>query len=493
MKKATVLGAGISGLAAAATLAKYNIDVDVFDNQNSAGGRCRILEASNFKFDMGPSWYWMPDVMEKFFQKFDKSVDDYFDLQQLDPGFRVYFGKNDFFDISSDVQKQKELFESIEPGAGEKLTKILCDAKIKYDIGVNDLVYKRSDSIFEFFSLPLLVKMIQLGAVKSFHSYIREYFKDPRLLALMEFPILFLGGTAKSTPSLYSLMNHSCFTQGTFYPMGGFNKLAEAMHRLCVELGVQFHFNESVSEIDKTENLIKGIKNQPTDGFISSIDYHHFDKHILKNGSENYDEKFWNKQILSPSALIFYIGVKGKVENLIHHNLFFDESFDQHAVEIYTDPKWPEKPLFYVCCPSKTDPSVAPESDENLFILMPLAPGLVDTEELRDRYFEKLMNRLEKNTGEIISNRIIYKKSYCINDFKSDYNSYKGNAYGLANTLKQTAFMRPKMRNKKIKNLFYCGQLTVPGPGVPPSVISGQVAAAQLLSYFNKKSYETYL
>lgn len=493
MKRSTVLGAGISGLAAAATLAKHGTAVQVLDSQDSAGGRCRTLEANGFKFDMGPSWYWMPDVMEKFFRKFDHSVSDFYNLKQLDPGFRVFFSTSDYFDIPAKVEEQKDLFESIEPGAGKKLDKILRDSKIKYDVGVNDLVYKRSDSIFEFFSVPLLIKMLRLGVWESFHSYIRSYFKDPRLLALMEFPILFLGGTAKSTPSLYSLMNHSCFAQGTYYPMGGFNKLATAMYDLCVDLGVQFRFGHSVDNVELNGGLIDAVKGFKTDGLISSIDYHHFDKNILKNGNKNYSEKYWDERVLSPSALIFYLGVKGKVNNLIHHNLFFDEAFDQHAEQIYSEPKWPDKPLFYVCCPSKTDVSVAPESDENLFLLMPLAPGLDDNEELRDQYYVKMMERLESITGDQIKHRVTYKKSYCIKDFKEDYNSYKGNAYGLANTLKQTAFMRPKMRNKKIKNLFYCGQLTVPGPGVPPAIISGQVAAAQLMSYFNNKSYETYL
>ena len=493
MKRTAVLGAGISGLAAAATLAKHNAAVEVYDNQETPGGRCRLLEVEGFKFDMGPSWYWMPDVMERFFNYFDKSTSDYFELKQLDPGFRVYFGKNNFLDISADIEKQQELFESIESGAGEKLQEVLSDSKFKYDVGIQDLVYKKSDSFFEFSSPMILIQMFKLGIWKSYHSYIRKYFQDPRLLALMEFPILFLGGTAKSTPSLYSLMNHSCFTQGTFYPMGGFHKLSEAMYKLCLDLGVKFNFNENITEVGKASHLINSVMGNPTDGLISAIDYHHFDKHILKNGSKNYDDSYWNKKTLSPSALIFYIGVKGKVNNLIHHNLFFDESFDQHAQEIYNDPKWPNKPLFYVCCPSKTDPDVAPANDENLFILMPLAPGLQDTNELRDEYFQKLMTRLESLTGQSIVDRIIYKNSYCINDFIKDYNSYKGNAYGLANTLMQTAFFRPKMRNKKIKNLFYCGQLTVPGPGVPPSIISGQVAAAQLLSHFNKNSYETYL
>lgn len=493
MEKSIVIGAGISGLAAAAVLAKHGSKVSVIDNQSTAGGRCRTLEAEGFTFDMGPSWYWMPDVMERFFNRFGQTTSDHFELKKLDPGFRVFFSPNDIMDIPAEVADQKSLFDQIEPGAGAKLEKLLANSKVKYDIGVKDLVYKRSDSIFEFFSLPLLIKMIRLGVLRSFHNYIRDYFKDPRLIALMEFPILFLGGTAKSTPSLYSLMNHSCFAQGTYYPMGGFNQLAKAMHRLCQDLGVEFEFNSPVKKVNILDSLLSGVNDQPSDGVVSSIDYHHFEMNILKNGSKNYDEQYWSDRVLSPSALIFYLGVKGKVKKLIHHNLFFDESFDQHAQQIYNDPQWPDKPLFYVCCPSKTDPGVAPESDENVFVLMPLAPGLKDTPELREKYYDVLMQRIEDHTGDQIRQRVIYKKSYCINDFRQDYNAYKGNAYGLANTLRQTAFLRPKMRNKKLKNLFYCGQLTVPGPGVPPSIISGQVAAAQLLSYYKNQSYEKYL
>ncbi|UXP32135.1 phytoene desaturase family protein [Reichenbachiella agarivorans] len=493
--KITVLGAGFAGLSAAAVLSQHGAQVDLFEKNSGPGGRCRVYKEQGFTFDMGPSWYWMPDVLEKFLSRFDKSISDYFDLIKLDPGFRIYFGRNEFIDIPNTLEEQKELFESLEPGSGVKLEKFLKESKIKYDVGISDLVYKPSYSIMEFFSFDIIYKMIKMNALQSIHSYLRKSFKHPYLLSLLEFPVLFLGGTAKSTPSLYSLMNYSCLSQGTYYPMGGFYKVTESLYQLAQEQGVNFHFDAPVDNIDIRNHSARSIHNgqtHHTDGIVSSLDYHFLEKEILKTQS-NYSEKYWNERTMSPSALIFYLGVKGKVKNLIHHNLFFDEDFDEHARDIYEDPKWPQKPLFYVCCPSKTDDSVAPEEDENLFILMPLATGITDNEAIREEYYQKIISRLERIIDDKISDRVIVKKSYCINDFKEDYNSFKGNAYGLANTLGQTAMFKPSMKSKNVKNLFHCGQLTVPGPGVPPAIISGQLAASQLLSYLNNTSYEKYL
>ncbi len=201
---------------------------------------------------------------------------------------------------------------------------------------------------------------------------------------------------------------------------------------------------------------------------------------MLDKEYRNYDEKYWNKKTFAPSCLIFYLGFKEKISNLKHHTLFFENDLDLHTTEIYTDKKWPSKPLFYVCCPSKTDDNVAPENCENVFLLMPIATGIEDSEAMREKYFLEMIERIEKHTeSSHLSSKIDYKKSYCLNDFINDYNAYEGNAYGLANTLSQTAVLKPSLKNKKVKNLFYTGQLTVPGPGVPPSIISGKIAATE--------------
>jgi phytoene desaturase len=304
----------------------------------------------------------------------------------------------------------------------------------------------------------------------------------------MEFPVLFLGAQPQNTPALYSLMNYAGLSLGTWYPMGGFFKVVEGMKNLAIEKGVTFHTNASVEGFNIEDKKILHVYSNKTtkevDAIVASADYAHIDQQLLGPSHQTYHSNYWNSRTFAPSALIFFLGVNKRVSNLKHHNLFFDEDFELHAKEIYQEPQWPTKPLFYVCCPSKTDPSVAPADMENLFILMPLAPGIEDNEEFRNKYFKHILYRIEKITGESISDSIVFKKDYCINNFISDYNAYKGNAYGLANTLRQTAILKPSIRSKKIINLYYSGQLTVPGPGVPPSLISGQVTAMELLKNF---------
>jgi phytoene desaturase len=382
------------------------------------------------------------------------------------------------------------LFESIEKGAGSKLKQFIDDGEYKYKVGMNDLVYQPSHSITEFFSLSLLKDVAKLQVFSSFSKHVRKYFKNPRLISIIEFPVLFLGAMPKDTPALYSLMNYSGMKQGTFYPMGGFTKVVDAFKKIADNNGVIFQTSANVEKLELNSNTISHIHAKgaafKTDAVIGAADYHHIEKALLPEKYRSYNESYWEKKTFAPSCLIFYLGINKKVNKLEHHNLFFDEDLDAHAQEIYKDKKWPTSPLFYVCCPSKTDATVAPVGSENLFLLMPIATGLQDSEKEREYYFDVLLSRLEKYVGEDIRNNIVYKKSYSVSDFKSDYNSYKGNAYGLANTLFQTAIYKPKMKSKKVNNLFFAGQLTVPGPGVPPSIISGQVAAKEVLKYLKQ-------
>lgn len=490
--KVAVIGSGFAGLSAAAYLTKNGAEVTVYEKNENIGGRARQLETENgYKFDMGPSWYWMPDVFEQFFADFNYASKDFYNLEQLDPGFSIVFGENDKMDIPKSMQKLEELFEEIEKGSALKLKKFLSGAAYKYKVGMEKLVHKPGLSITEFFDADVIKGALKLQLLQSFKKHVKKYFKHPKLIALMEFPILFLGATASNTPALYSLMNFAGLSLGTWYPKGGFASVIDAMKSVAEKQGVKFYVNEAVSELTISENKITELTStnykHQYDGVIAAADYHHVENVLLGTKYRNYDETYWDKRVLAPSSLIFYLGITKKVDKLNHHTLFFDEDLDQHANEIYETPMWPKKPLFYVCCPSKTDETVAPAGHENLFILMPLAPGLEDNEELRESYFKLIMDRLEKHTNQQIVNYIDYKKSYCIKDFVNDYNSYKGNAYGLANTLMQTANLKPSIKNKNINNLFYAGQLTVPGPGVPPSIISGKLAANQLTKTLEQK------
>ena len=485
IKTYSVIGSGFSALSAAASLAKEGKNVKVFEKNETLGGRARRFTEDGFVFDMGPSWYWMPDIFEDFFKKFDKKPSDYYDLKKLDPGFQMIFDTNHTIKINSDFSDVLHLFESYEEGAGEKLKKFIDDAEIKYNLAIKSLMYQPGVSFFELFQKDIFKNIGKMSIFSSYRKLVARYFKDPFLRNILEFPVLFLGSSPKNTPALYSLMAFSGLKQGTYYPMGGFGKVIDGMVELCKELGVEFYTNHEITDCNFVDHNINEISTKSatfkSDYVICGADYHHFDQNILPKKYSNYSEKYWNNRSMSPSCLIYYLGVDIKLDNLEHHNLFFDSDIEQHTEDIYTNMQWPLDPLFYACCPSKTDHSVAPEDKENLFLLVPISSGINDSDDLREKYFTKIIDRLETYCGQSISDKIIVKKSYCINDFKNDYNAFKGNAYGLANTLLQTANLKPKIINKNISNLYYTGQLTVPGPGVPPSIISGQIVADYIL------------
>ncbi len=486
MSKVIVIGSGFSGLSAAAYLSAAGHDVHVYEKNGTAGGRARQLDPGNgYLFDMGPSWYWMPDVFERFFNDFGYKVSDFYNLRLLDPSFDVVFADQQTMSVPSKYSDLSDMFEGIEKGSAVKLEKFMNEARFKYEVGMGSLVYKPGLSIMEFADVDLIKGALRLQVFSSLSKHVRKYFSNPQLIALMEFPVLFLGAMPQDTPALYSLMNYAGLKLGTFYPEGGFGKVIDAIKEVAHTNGAKFYFNAPVDEIIVEDNSVKGImvngSKMECDAIISSADYHHSETKLLSSFHRNYKESYWESKTFAPSCLIFYIGVSKKIRNLQHHTLFFDEDLFQHSIEIFKDAQWPTKPLFYVCCPSKSDDTVAPAGHENLFLLMPLAPGLEDSEELREKYFGIMLDRLQRQIGEDITEYIDFKQAYCINDFVADYNSFKGNAYGLANTLMQTAILKPGIRNKKVSNLFYAGQLTVPGPGVPPAIISGKLAAEQLI------------
>ena len=484
MKNITVIGSGFSGLSAAAFLAKDGYSVTLLEKNSTVGGRARLFKEKGYSFDMGPSWYWMPEIFENFFKEFDCKIEDYYDLKKLDPGFKIVF-KDVEINLSSNWEDICELFDKYEKGGATKLNNFMKDAEQKYNIGLDFLYSSPGISISELFTTKILKNLNKLEILTSYRNHIKKYFTNPYLVNILEFPVLFLGTSAKNTPALYSLMAYSGIKQGTYYPIGGFNKVIKSMEKICLDLGVKIQTNQEVKKINVRDSKVFSIstKNQEikTDIVVASADYAHVEENLLEKKYRNYSKEYWNKKSFSPSSLLFYLGVSKRIKNLDHHTLFFDEDIEKHSNDIYENPIWPEKPLFYTCCPSKTDPTVAPKDKENLFILIPIAAGLEDSEIIREKYFKIIMDRLEKFCNLDIRKYIEYKRSYCINDFKEDYYAYKGNAYGLANTLMQTANLKPKIKSKKIKNMYYTGQLTVPGPGVPPSIISGQLVAEQII------------
>ncbi len=493
MKNIVVIGSGFAGLSTACFLAKAGFAVTVVEKQATPGGRARQLIQDGFMFDIGPSWYWMPDVFERFFNEFQKKVSDYYSLDRLDPSYRIYWQDGEM-NVPANYNELKNLFESIEQGSGVQLDKFLAEANYKYQVGINKLVHKPGQSITEFLDWDVIKGVFKLDVFTNMKKHVGKYFKNPKLQQLMEFPVLFLGALPQNTPALYSLMNYADIKLGTWYPQGGMYKIVEGMYSLANELGVKFEFNSDVQQIDVVDGKAKSITYNQTnqqlpitvsaDVVISAADYHFTETKLLPEKSRTYSNEYWNKRTMAPSCLLYYIGVNKKLKNILHHTLFFDTDFGVHGKEIYDSPAWPTNPLFYVSATSVTDKTTAPIGSENLFFLIPVASGLQgDTEELRDKYFDKIVKRFEEKIGEKIIDNIIYKKSYSVSNFVHDYNSFRGNAYGLANTLMQTAVLKPSCKSKKVINLFYTGQLTVPGPGVPPSLISGEVVAKEVIKY----------
>ncbi len=490
-KKIIIIGSGFAGMSAACFMAKSGWEVQVLEKHAMPGGRARQLKAAGFTFDMGPSWYWMPDVFERFFNQFGKTVKDYYQLQRLDPSYRVYF-KDATLDIPADYEALKALFEQLEPGSGKQLDTFMQEAAYKYEAGMNKLVFKPGLSVTEFVDIDLVKGIFKLEVFNSLKSHVAKHFTNSKLRELMEFPVLFLGAMPEHIPALYSLMNYADIKGGTWYPEGGMYSIVEGMYGLAKSLGVTFLFNQNVTAINVTNGVAKSVSinsnEYEADVVLSAADYHFTEMQLLQPQYRSYSEKYWNTRVMAPGCLLYYVGLNKKLTGIAHHSLFFDASFEQHGKSIYETKEWAADPLFYVSATSVTDSGAAPEDCENLFLLIPEAAGLTgDTAELRDYYFDIIIRRLEKHLGQDIANCIIFKESFAHSDFIHDYNAFKGNAYGLANTLLQTAILKPSCKSKKVKNLFYAGQLTVPGPGVPPSLISGEVVAGEVIKSFNSR------
>ena len=484
MKKIIIIGSGFSSLASSCYLAKQGYEVEIFEKNDTIGGRARQYKKEGFTFDIGPTWYWMPDVFERFFADFNKQPSDYYQLLKLSPAYKVFFGKEDEITIGDTLEKIYSEFDRIEPGSSKKLKKFIDQAKENYDIAIKDLVYRPGESPLELVTVETAKKLGQFFSTIA--REVRKEFKNKKLVQVLEFPVLFLGAKPSDTPAFYNFMNFADFGLGTWHPQGGMYQVILGIQRLAESLGVKLNTQQNVEKILVENNKACGIiangKKHDADIVLSGADYHHSET-LLDQKYRQYSEKFWEKKTFAPSSLLFYVGFDKKLENVEHHTLFFDVDFEKHAHAIYDVNEWPEDPLFYASFPSKTDKNSAPVGKEAGIFLIPLAPGIKDEQALRQCYFDKIIDRFEKITQQNIKKNIIFKKSFCVNDFIEEYNSYKGNAYGLANTLLQTAFLRPKLKSKKVKGLYFTGQLTVPGPGVPPALISGKLVSDLIKKY----------
>lgn len=489
MKKAVIIGSGFSSLSAACYMAKAGYSVSLFEKNKTIGGRARQFERCGFKFDMGPTFYWMPDIFERFFADFKKKPTDFYQMTRLDPGYEIYFGENDKLKASADISKLKQTFEELESGSGLFLDKFLKKAEFNYRVAIDKVVYKPGKSPLELVMPQTIIRILQF--ISSLSFTVRRNIKNDQLRQMLEFPVLFLGAKPNKTPSFYRFMNYADMILGSWHVKGGMIEVINGMRQLAESLGAEVCTDSPVTEIRTEKGRVMGIVVNgafiQADVVISGADYHHTEL-LLPQKERNYTQKYWSRKVFAPSAILYYIGFDKKIDNVSHHTLFFDTSFQEHARTIYDTPNWTQKPLFYASFPTKTDTSLAPKGQETAIILIPIAAGLIDTAQIREKYFDQVVKRMEKLTGQELKSHILFSQSYATTDFMSDYNAYKGNAYGLANTLRQTAFMKPKVCNKRLSNLFYTGQLTVPGPGVPTAIISGKIAAECALSYLNSKT-----
>jgi len=480
-KKLIVIGSGFGGLAAAALFARDGSNVLVLEKNEQPGGRASVWKKDGFIFDMGPSWYLMPDVFEKFFSEFGKKPKDYIDLIRLDPSYRVFFDKDDFVDISADIKKNLDIFEKIEPGAKEKMKEYLKLSEYEYDIAMRDFIYKDYKHLTDFFKPKLIVEGTKLHMFKKLDSFIQRYFKSEKIRKILEYTIVFLGGSPYESPALYSLMSHVDFNMGVWFPKGGMGKLVEAMYKIAKEQGAKFKFNEPVKKILVKNNKVVGVKTTKgkydADIVVVNADYAWAEQNLLEKDYQSYSKRYWEKRKIAPSAYLLYLGLDKQLKRFIHHNLYFHPNWEKHFDDIFKDLKWPKDFSYYVSCISKTDKKTAIKNGENVFVLIPVAAGLKDNEITRKKYFDKTIEHMEYLAGENIRDHIVVKRIFAHNDFTSRYNAYKGTALGLAHTLKQTAIFRPKHKSKKLSNLYYTGHYNHPGIGVPMVIISSQILA----------------
>lgn len=495
MNKVVIAGAGLGGLSAACFLAKQGFDVTVLEKNDQPGGRATIYEEKGFTFDLGPSWYWMPEVIETLFTKLGYKRDQFFELKKLDPSYRIYWDKNDFIDMPANIDEVYKLFDSLEAGSGRKLDKILQDSKKVYEIALKDFLYKYHSNISDVLSPQIITETINKRLLQSLESLVNRNFQNFRIKQMTTWQSLFLGASPQNTPALYSFMLYADFVLNTWYPMGGMHEFPKALYKIALENGVKFKFNEPVNELQfdtssKVSEIVTTKAKYPADHVLMNCDYHFVETNLLPEKYRSYDSNYWQKRTVAPSCLLFYIGVNKKLKNIKHHNFFFEneQNWNHHFDSLFKNPQWPgQNPTFYFSATSVSDQSTAPQNCENIFVLIPIAADLEDTDQIREKYFSHVISKIEYLLEEKFADQIIVKKIIGPSDQKTMYNSFKGTCFGLAQTLTQSVFLRPNQKSKKVKNLYYAGHFTHPGIGIPMVPISAEVASNLIIKDNEKK------
>lgn len=480
-----IIGAGFGGLAAAALLAKDGYKVTVVEKNSGPGGRAQRLQAEGFTFDMGPSWYLMPDVFDRFFGLFGYQPTDFFKLKPLDPQYRVYFGDGTHVDIASDLATNLELFEQLEAGSSKKFLQYLQLAEKKYQLAIEHFLYSNQDSLLDFISLPTIRYGLTLGLLSSMKDHVKRFFKTEKMQQLVQYTLVFLGGAPHNTPALFSLMSHVDFNLNVFYPEEGMWSVVKALVKLGEGHGVSYLYNHQVEQLETTHGRVTKVKTNQgefsADIVIGNADLKHFEDLLLDQSQRQYSSTYWSKAKLAPSAYLMYLGVKGKLPKLHHHTLVFGQDWTQHFHQIFEQPQWPQRPSLYINMPSATDRKVSPKGHHNLMVLVPVASGLSEDLSWKQHYGDYILGHVERSTGVSLQSKIVYRSEFSVSDFATTYNSLGGNALGgLAHTLFQSAIWRPKNYHRSLKNVYFVGANTVPGIGVPPALISAELVVKRI-------------
>lgn len=476
-----VIGAGFSGLATAILLAKAGYQVKVLEKNETVGGRALSRKYGKYQFDLGPSWYLMPDVFDNFFNQINIKLTDKVNLIRLDPAYRIYYGRDHYIDLPKNRQAIDTLFDNLEPDGSAKLAKFLDRTKLQYDVAMNRFVYQDLKDWKTLIDPVLITGFLKLDILNSWSNLVKKYFNSPEIHKLLLYPAAFLGSAPNNTPAMYALLNYVDITQGVWYPQGGMGAIAKVIYQQAEKMGVSFHFNTIVTELKSDQKqvteVITNTQNFKTDLVISTADYAHTELDLLKPRDQTYSNNYWRNKTLAPSGFVINLGLERSIKSLKHHNLFLLDDWEHHFDQVFKHPDWPNNPSFYVCAPTKTDKTLAPTNHEVLFILVPVAAGLADTPQIKAAFTQQILTKLEQIIGEKIRPHIKAEYIMSVTDFAENYLAYKGTTFGLAHTLWQTAFLRPKHQSQKLKNLYYAGQYTHPGVGVPTALVSGQITA----------------